>query len=99
MTVININCQRKEYRKVNDVWRLHKVTEDVVDSHFITSMLEGGYYFAKLGGSQYTYYTSTKKFKNMVTKVVVNSICGSIKCVYTFSYSGAKLCDNIDYLF
>lgn len=97
MYILNINCQRKEYRNVDGAWRLSEVTDGVVDSHFITSMLEGGYYFAKMGGIQHVYHSSTRKFKNVVTKIVVDSICGSVKCIYIFSYNGAKLFNDMDY--
>lgn len=99
MSVINIDCKRKEYRKVNNVWKLYSTNTDIVDSYFISSMVEAGYYFTKLGGTQWVYYAQVNKFRNSVVKVVVDSICGSVKCVYIFSYNNAKLCDNIDYLF
>lgn len=99
VVIINIECQRKEYKKINNIWKTYKVTKSIVDNHFITSMLEGGYYYAKLGGNQYIYYSSTRGFKNVVTKIVVDSIDNTIKCIYTFSYVRAKLCNNIDYLF
>lgn len=88
--IYNILCKYKEYRKNNGVWDLFKESESCVDERFIKNMLESGYYFTSMGGTQDVKMKRNRRFGMQVNSITCISFCGSVKKEFVFNYNNAK---------
>lgn len=90
-SIINIKCDYKEYRYVNNVWKLYANEVYQVNSMYLNNMLESSSYFTDLGGYMNIEQQRNRRFGLVISKVVSVSICGSIKKIFSFNYNQARV--------
>lgn len=90
MYIFNISCKYMEYEKGNDKWNLKVESTTKVDSSYIQSILDAGYYFTSMGGTQEIDMKYSRRFGMQVSKITCISSCGVVKKVLMFDYSSAK---------
>ena len=87
----NIKVKHTEYRKNNGEW--FKVIETKYKVHYnqINNMIECEPYFTETGGKMSWKKANMKKYGTVPIQVEVQSPCGVVKKILSFSYDNAQL--------
>lgn len=91
MLLDGILCKCMEYGKVGEKWLKQGDWSSKVNSIEIENMIAGGSYLTRMGGYSGVEYKQNRRFGIVPVKIVVVSICGKLKKVYTFGYESAEL--------
>lgn len=86
-----IVCTCTELRKIDNRWVKSDEWTSNVTSQSIANMICGGEYLTRMGGSSDVSYARNRRFGLVPIKVVVTSICGTIRKVYNFNYNYVKV--------